>query len=304
MSNIKSAFREAADRHRPPVNWLDRIHERAQRKRQRQRIAAGVLALAVFFALAVVLIRQVATEGRTVPAGRPSVAPARNCGSGTDVRPTGWWTGDGTPAGAGGHDAIFHGDTSFAPGFIGDAFTFDGHGDWAEVPDDPALNVGSGDFTVALWVRLHSKKGEQIFVEDWVQRGRYDSVGWTLTKVASGGILFTLEPGAEGVGTGRLDLPLNTWIHLAARRRAGTLSVLVNGEVVATEAVSDTQGSVDSPASLKFGHRGGSRDTPGALLDQRFFLDGELDEILFFVGRGLSDAQIRRIFETQSACGM
>ncbi len=305
MSDLKRALREAADRHRPPVDWLDRIHERARRKRQNQRMAAGVLAFALFFGVAVVLIRQLAAEGRTVPAGPPSAAPSPECGSGIRVRPTGWWTGDGTPADStGGHDAILHGDASFAPGLVGEAFTFDGHGDWAEVPDDPALNVGSGDFTVALWVRLHSKKGEQVFVEDWIQRGRNDSLGWTLTKVVSGGILFALEPGAGSVGTGRLDFPLHTWIHVAARRRAGTFSILVNGEVAATEAMSDTQVSVDSPASLKFGHRGGSRDTPGALLNQGFLLDGELDNILFFVGRGLSDAQIRRIFETQSACRM
>jgi hypothetical protein len=261
--------------------------------------------LALFVGVAVVLVRQLATGGQAVPAASPSASPGRECGPGTRVRPTGWWTGDGTPADAvGGHDAILHGDAAFAPGLIGDAFTFDGHGDWAEVPDDPALNVGSRDFTVALWARFRSKAGEQIFAEDWVQRSRAGSVGWTLEKLGDGGILFTLQPYAGSVGTKPLDLPLNTWIHVAARRRAGTLSVLVNGEVVGTEALSDIHASFDSPASLKFGHRGGSRDTPGALLDQGFFLDGELDDILFFVGRGLSDGQIRHIFESQSACAM
>ena len=62
--------------------------------------------------------------------------------------------------------------------------------------------------------------------------------------------------------------------------------------------------STDSPASLNFGHRGTSEDTPGSLDDRDFFVRGELDEIEFFVGDALTDAQILDIFGTQASCAV
>ena len=58
--------------------------------------------------------------------------------------------------------------------------------------------------------------------------------------------------------------------------------------------------STDSPASLNFGHRGTSEDTPGSLDDGDFFVRGELDEI----GDALTDAQILDIFGTQASCAV
>jgi hypothetical protein len=75
-------------------------------------------------------------------------------------------------------------DAAFGEGHVGGAFVLGGIDDFVEVSHDDALNVGTGDFTVDLWVNFNSTEGEQILVEKWVQR--FDgtpSTGWTFTKL-------------------------------------------------------------------------------------------------------------------------
>lgn len=300
MSDVKTALGRAADRHEPPKDWLDRIRARAHSRRRNRRVLAGGVGLGLAVVVIAGLLGAMSTRDPAPPAdARP---PDDRCESGIDVAPTGWWRADGSPVdAAGGRDAVLRRQVTYAPGLIGEAFSLDGEHAFVEVPDDPALNVGMDDFTIALWVRFRVTKTEQVLAEDWVQLGR-DSVGWTFQTTGNGGLLFALGAKAGSVGTPRLDLPTDSWIHLAARRRAGFLSILVNGDVVARAVLADETASVDSPSSLKFGHRGGPRDTPGALFAQGFFLDGELDEIQLYVGRGLSNARIRQLVELQSAC--
>ncbi|MEA3400074.1 MAG: LamG domain-containing protein [Armatimonadota bacterium] len=55
-----------------------------------------------------------------------------------------------------GNDAVNHGVNLRAEGPRGEqdgAALFDGRSSWLEVPDDPSLRVGSGDFTIAAWLR-------------------------------------------------------------------------------------------------------------------------------------------------------
>jgi hypothetical protein len=86
------------------------------------------------------------------------------------------------------------------------------------------------------------------------------------------------------VDTPVLDLPTNTWIHVAARRNAGVGSIFVNGAKI---AIGPLNYNADSISSLKFGHRGNPSDTPGSTDNRQFFLNGRIDEVELFVGRAL-----------------
>jgi hypothetical protein len=82
-----------------------------------------------------------------------------------------WWPGDGKPDDiAGGLDAKLQEDATFGAGLVLQAFRLDGDGDFASVPHDPALNLGTGDFTVDLWVNFKDTTGEQVLIEKWIQR--------------------------------------------------------------------------------------------------------------------------------------
>lgn len=214
---------------------------------------------------------------------------------------TGWWPGDGSTADiVGGHDAVLHGNASFGEGLVEQAFLLDGDGDFVAVADDPALNVGAGDFTVDLWVYFNSTAGEQVLVEKYIENFSDTPPGWTLTKLEDNSLRFGtgLASDAHGVTSAPLALPDNTWIHIAARRGNGVASIYVNGRVVAAAPFVDNG---DSNSSLKFGHRGSPSDTPGSLDDSGFFLNGRIDEVEFFVGRALPPGQIRAIFNAGSA---
>jgi hypothetical protein len=301
MKDLDEAIRDAAGRNEPPADWLERVEARVRRKRRNHRVLAATvglgLSLAVFVPLALELAASETTSG-----GAPdsAVAPAP-CGISTPL--TGWWRWEGSGADEiTGRDADLQGDAGFAPGLVGEALTLEGHGDFAAVPDDPALDVGSGDFTVAMWVRFDTTKGEQVLAEKWVQRFDRRPIGWTLTKLRDNSIGFATEGVGGGVGadSAPLNLVSNTWLHFAARRRGDTVQVFLDGAVIASE--SGPVGDLDSAASLKFGHRGGVDDTPGSESEQRFFLHGQVDEVQLVVGRALSDDEILSLFERPFDC--
>jgi hypothetical protein len=221
---------------------------------------------------------------------------------------TAWWPGDGnTDDIVGGRNATLHFDASTGLGFVKEAFllhgdgNFDGDGDFVSVADDPALNFGTGDFTIDLWAFFSDPgTGEQVLIEKWIQR--FDPqfpIGWTLTKLEGNELLLTMESGdglAQGAESNPLAIPAGTWMHFAATRRAGLTDLFVNGELVASSFRAEGNLDVDSTSSLKFGHRGDPSDTPGSEDDRGFFLSGGIDEVEIFVGRALTQGQIRAIY--------
>jgi hypothetical protein len=77
---------------------------------------------------------------------------------------TGWWPGDGnTDDIVAGRDAALQANATTGPGRVGQGFLLDGDGDFVDVPHDPALNLGTGDFTIALWVFFNDTAGEQFW---------------------------------------------------------------------------------------------------------------------------------------------
>lgn len=219
---------------------------------------------------------------------------------------TNWWPGDGTTEDlVGGLDAAFwNGPDSalYGQGLVGDAFAITGadDGNFVYVPADDALDFGTGDFTVGLWVRPNTNVGEQVLVEKWIQ-GSVETPGWTLTKLATNEVGFA--PGGEDSGV----LPIlyadrygeRAWAHFAVRREGGRTTIFMNGRII-----SDTTGpavDVDSASSLKFGHRGNPIDTPGSDDENNFFLNGLIDEVQLYVGRALPNGTIQAIYQAGSA---
>jgi hypothetical protein len=234
----------------------------------------------------------VPSELATTPAPTPvqgaSTAPAAPCA----LRPSGltaWWTGDDERDVVGGRDLQPHGRATFTPGLVGRALTLDGLNAYADVPHAQALDLGTGDFTVLLWVRLNTQRGEQVLIEQW--RDGADGAppaGWTFTKLADRRLLFTGASalGGQGVETAPIALLADTWYQVAARRTGSTLAIFLNGSVIAEQAApSPIDLSLDTP--LLFGRRGTGNG---------YLLDGQLDEIQLFVGRALPATEIAAVY--------
>lgn len=219
---------------------------------------------------------------------------------------TGWWPGDGnTNDIIGGRNAELQAGATMGLGFVKEAFLlhgdgdFDGFGDFVSVPDDPALNFGISDFTIDLWAFFSDPgTGEQVLLEKWIQRGEGPSEGWTLTKLAGDELLLTMERDrvAQGSMSNPLSIPAGIWMHFAATRHAGVISLYVNGKRVSSHSFAEGNLNVDSTSSIKFGHRGNPSDTPGSVDDRGFFLSGGIDEVEIFVGRALTRGEIRAIY--------
>ena len=305
MTDLERSIRDAARGYEPPEDWLERIERRARTRKRNQRILAVTAGLGVSIALLVPLVLQITSEDVAPGRGGGPAAPGGACEISVPVTNHWRWEGSGVDT-VGGQDAELVGDASLSPGFIGRALTLDGDGDFAFVANDPAIEFASRDFTFLLWVRFDRMSGgEQILVEKWVQRGPRSSRGWSFAKPKQEafGLYVSSDAGIDGVGSDTLVLPAERWLHFAVQRRGGTVRIFLNGSVIVTDTTI-TLGDLATASSVKFGHRGGRSDTPGATLEQGNFLDGQLDEIIFVVGRALSTEQIETIYQEQLACNV
>ena len=84
-----------------------------------------------------------------------SLAVVGNAGAATSL--VSHWPGDGDAKDAAdGNDGTLVGNTTFAPGQVGQAFSFDGAGDLVNIPDDPSLDI-TGSMTISAWFRTSAQ---------------------------------------------------------------------------------------------------------------------------------------------------
>ncbi|MBT3463482.1 hypothetical protein HN451_00720, partial [archaeon] len=62
-----------------------------------------------------------------------------------------------------GHDGVLY-NAIPEEGVINGAYSFDGFDDYILVDDHPDLNVGTGDFSISVWIKAESGSGEKIIV--------------------------------------------------------------------------------------------------------------------------------------------
>jgi hypothetical protein len=211
---------------------------------------------------------------------------------------TNWWTGDGSADDLiGGLNGALVGGATTGPGLVDQAFILNGNGAFVNIPNNAALNVGTANFTLSLWVNFNSTAGEQVLAEKRINTYRSTNTGWSLTTVQNNVLALTCDgiasEGVSIVSTG-LSIPTHTWVHFAARRSGSTVTTFMNGEAVASGTFA---GNLNSSTSLKFGHRGNLTDRPpGAVNTAKADLNGAIDEVQLYVGTGLTDTQIQGIF--------
>ncbi len=194
----------------------------------------------------------------------------------------GWWPASGTTADVqGGHDGALKGGATYGPGLSGEAFLLNGTSAYVQVPDAPALNFATNDFTACLWVNFNNTAGEQVLIEKWIDGG---PSGWSLIKMPGGNLRMAMSNGSGGevdVNSGPLTIPTTNWIHYAVRRQAGQITIFTNGVSVASGV---STANLSAATSLLFGSRGATN----------FFLNGSIDELTLY-SRALSDAEITAV---------
>jgi hypothetical protein len=199
-----------------------------------------------------------------------------------------WWPGDGTAADIqdGNNGAVQSGAT-YAPGLVGQAFSFNGSGQYIQVPDAANLEFGTNSpITICLWAYRTNNNSIMHIVGKRTGCSAGNTFNYQMALDNSAG--FGLEFGAANpnqVST-HVDLPLNTWWHLAGTFDGTTFRFYTNG-VLAASAIG-MLGPINS-APLRIGTSG----------DCASFA-GQLDEVQLY-NRALSVSEIQAIYAAGSA---
>ncbi|MEX2170423.1 MAG: LamG-like jellyroll fold domain-containing protein [Pirellulales bacterium] len=177
-----------------------------------------------------------------------------------------------------GHDGTFQGNaTTMAGGPFGNAFTFDGTGDYIDIGDE--LDLGTSDFTLSAWVMGDPTMNAwgRIFDKGFAS-------GYALGRQAnSNTIAFEfLASGSQGNTFDTVaSLIDNTWHHVALVKSGTSVTIYADGAPENTETVSGA--SQNNTRSLLIGYNPGE----GIL----GYWKGQLDELKIY-GRALTPAEI------------
>lgn len=113
--------------------------------------------------------------------------------------------------------------------FGGSSCDFDGNNDMVTVAPGEGLLFGDGPFTVDFWVRRTTASGIRHLVGE-----RYSgtNLGWAITLLTGNTIevLMTPDGSTRSAITGAINVPINTWTHIAVDRDIlGKVRLYVNG---------------------------------------------------------------------------
>jgi len=120
--------------------------------------------------------------------------------------------------------------------FGGASITFDGNGDYLELPAAPDFAFGTGNFTVETWVYISSYHPTQGYaLIDTIPVGgfgnRANAFVWVITT--SGKLDVFSDSSFRGLSTS--IVPLSQWVHLALVRNGTTWQYYINGVKDGTE---------------------------------------------------------------------
>jgi hypothetical protein len=230
-------------------------------------------------------------EDRTVPT---AVAPPSGLVS--------WWTGDGTAADlmTRNNATMFNGVT-FAPGMVGQAFSFDGVDDRVQVTDSESESLKlTASLTIEAWVLVDSFPTAPAVSGHIIHRG--DDRGgldpYQLCVTAEGFLEFRIDSVDVRV---ILNAPivLGQLIHVAATLddATGAMRLYENGTMVAERFTTIRPFRDLDPASnpsIGIGNHGGYPTTP-----HKMFFDGLIDELSLY-NRALTAEEVQSIYNAGS----
>jgi hypothetical protein len=202
------------------------------------------------------------------------------------------WPGDNSTAEvAHGRNGTLVGDTTYAAGKVGQAFSFDGVGDTVTVSDNRDWTL-DGDFTIDTWVNFNGVGGDIAFIGHDEAQGFFPK--WLLWRKGTGELSFHINTGATSVDAVSYAWSVGTgqWYHVAVTRAGNTFTLYVDGASVAT--ATDATAIPDAAAPVTLGSA-----------ESDFHLNGLLDEPEIYQ-RALSSTEVKAIYDagTNARCAI
>lgn len=189
----------------------------------------------------------------------------------------------------GGGDAVLAGgaaiEEGLGPGGAA-ALCLDGRTAYAEGPDD--LNLGPGDFTLALWVW---REGRGMVVSKGNGFGRPEQWSFGLAKEGAPSSM-ALRVGNAWFATAERAVRDREWVHVAFVRKGTTGRIYVNGEPSSPPHDMTDIGPLVNDRPLRIGRREYERDP--------MFFKGRMAGLTIW-RRALSAAEVRREARAEEA---
>ncbi|TDU91731.1 sialidase-1 [Kribbella voronezhensis] len=187
-----------------------------------------------------------------------------------------------------GNNSYLRGGTTSVAGRFGQARDLDGVDDAIQLPFAESLAVGAGDFTAMAWIKYGASTANQAIF--WGYGINDFSQFWLRAEPGDKRIrgLITTGGNTAAVATTKAYND-NAWHHVALQRKAGTLSIWVDGAQVASVAAPIGSVSPGRPFKVYVGQR----------LDGAHHFDGALDEVRIY-RRALTSAEIGSIRTTNA----
>ena len=213
-----------------------------------------------------------------------------------------WWPGEGNANDiVGANNGTLVNGASFAPGIVGQAFSFDGISGYVRIADSPSLHFTNA-MTVEAWVYPTSLGANQAVVSKWDLTVPGAQKGYTTWVQPDGLIgLGVCDDGYCWQGAGQASatvvstnpLPANQWTHFAATYDGSALRIYVNG--VYENQTAYTNGMFPGTGDLRLGCA-----VPNGGAGVLYPFAGRIDEPSLY-NRALSSAEIQAIFAAGSA---
>jgi sugar lactone lactonase YvrE len=212
------------------------------------------------------------------------------------------WPGDGhTLDIADDNDGLLIGDATYADGVVGQAFSFDGDGDYVKVLRADNLDMGT-ELTMEFWMKADPSNMMDDCCQGLVTTDFY------ATEIAGGAgfvpgvIMFAAADGwvhSSDLGDGGHPLTPGVWYHVAGVYDGASVMLYVNGElVVDPPPQTGDVGPMLETSFLAIGSEDGRTNEPH-LIGERYF-HGLIDEVGLY-NRALSASEILAIYAAGSS---
>ena len=186
------------------------------------------------------------------------------------------------------NNSYLRGGTTAVAGKFGQARDLDGVDDAIQLPFAESLAVGAGDFTAMAWIRYGASTANQAIF--WGYGINEFSQFWLRAEPGDSRIRGLITTGGQtaSVATTKAYND-NAWHHVALQRKAGTLSIWVDGTQAASATAPTGSVSPGRPFKMYVGQR----------LDGAHHFDGSMDEVRLYK-RALTATELNSIRTTNS----
>ena len=195
-----------------------------------------------------------------------------------------WWAGDGSTGDfAGTSIGQLGGNTFYAQGKAGLAFSFTLGNSYVQIPNQSSQAFGTNDFSIELWAMFTALGNRAFLAKDEGPGPTGKWIFWVFNNQLQ--FQFGRET-ATIVGSGAFTPVLNHWHHVAVTRKGSLFSFYVDGVLNSSATSSAPIPSINAPITIGQAEGG-------------YFLDGMEDEVSIY-NRALSGDEIQAIFSADS----